>query len=88
MLVKFYRSFLAFFFISFSIILNGQGLTIEYDNPQFIEVCNEGEFEVTLIAGSEPVNNIKIEVWLPSGVKYQSGSVNNATQEFLLCILY
>ena len=81
MLVKFYRPILALILTSFSLQINGQGLTIEYNNPQFIEVCNEGEFEVTLIAGTEPISNIKIEVWLPSGIKYQNGSVNNATED-------
>lgn len=64
--------------LPFSII--SQNLVIDYENPAFIEVCESGEFIVKLTAGMEPATNIQVEVWLPDGITYESGSINNATE--------
>ncbi len=71
-------AFAALLLLPFSIFC--QNLTIDYENPNFIEVCENGEFIIKLTAGSEPATNIQVEVWLPDGITYEPGSVNNATE--------
>ncbi len=58
-----------------------QKVFINYENPDFLEVCDSAIFEIILTADDAEVKDITVEVWLPDGINYNAGSVLQASEE-------
>ena len=80
MLSKNSETLLVFLFLSFSISLFGQ-ISINYSNPETIEVCDGGIFEISLQNGDIVSTNISVELRLPNGINYVAGSVTNVDEQ-------
>lgn len=65
----------------FSTPIFSQSVFINYENPDFLDVCDSATFEVIITADSIGVNDLTVEVWLPKGITYNVSSVTNATEE-------
>ena len=65
-----------------SYALPAQNLLITTENPDQLTVCGNDTIHITLINTSgAPLSNILLTVSMPSGVAYQAGSIDGATED-------
>ncbi|MCB0663166.1 MAG: hypothetical protein KDC24_10525, partial [Saprospiraceae bacterium] len=63
-----------------TIFVNAQDVSIDYKNPNSINVCETGLFEVTLTSNNVAATQLELLITLPQGLEYVTGTVQNANE--------
>lgn len=72
---------LLFLFTISTVFSFGQTLSIDYNNPSVLQICDGESFEVTLRSNNQPVTDLSVTIVFPKGIDYLAGSVANGMEE-------